>query len=159
METEEYRKLWKEAIHLCEIEPSEEEATSFVRQYYNKDNSAFGKMDDRTLLLTFMRFVVYEKKCHLKYDCPTPSVFCYQDLLKRALDGRMDRAIISEVGEWAAEYSANGKVPIGNYHGYVLKRVAKSLLRHEMLLVPKSVGSQEKYDSDLDNIEKSKTLL
>ena len=31
MTTEEYRKLWKEAIYLCEIEPSEEEATSFMR--------------------------------------------------------------------------------------------------------------------------------
>ena len=31
MDTEEYKKLWKEAIQLCEIKQSEEEATSFVR--------------------------------------------------------------------------------------------------------------------------------
>ncbi len=34
MDTEEFRKLWKEAIPLCEIEPNEEEATSFVRHNY-----------------------------------------------------------------------------------------------------------------------------
>ena len=38
MNTEEYNKLWKEAIRLCELETNEEEATSFVRRYYNKNS-------------------------------------------------------------------------------------------------------------------------
>ena len=29
MSTEEYRKLWQEAIRLCEMEPNKEEAESF----------------------------------------------------------------------------------------------------------------------------------
>lgn len=117
METEEYRKLWKEAIHLCEIEPNEDEATAFVWRYHC-DHSAFGSMDEKTLLLTFVGLVVYEQKFHMKFGSTTPAAFCYQELLARANNGRMDREFIYDVGDWAAAYSDNGYVPMGNYRGY-----------------------------------------
>lgn len=59
METEEYRKLWKDAICLCEMEPNKEEAISFVMQYYD-NHRLFDSMDDRSLLLTFIGLVVYD---------------------------------------------------------------------------------------------------
>ena len=61
MDTEEYRKLWKEAICLCEMEPNKEETISFVMHYYDKPPRMFESMDDRRLLLTFIGLVVYEK--------------------------------------------------------------------------------------------------
>lgn len=118
MDIEEYRQLWKEAIHLCEIEPNEEEATSFVWRYNNKSVEFFSSMDDRTLLLTFVGLVVYEQKYHMKFGSTIPAAFCYQELLARAKSGRMDREFVFDVGDWAAAYSDNCYVPMCTYRGY-----------------------------------------
>ena len=115
METEEYRKLWKDAICLCEMEPNNEEAISFVMQYYD-NHRLFDSMDDRSLLLTFIGLVVYEKKFHMKFGSTTPASFCYQELLNRG--SRFDRDFIYDVGDWAADYSDNCYVPMGNCRGY-----------------------------------------
>lgn len=118
METEEYRKLWKDAIGLCEMEPNKEEAESFVWSFYDKSSRVFAPMDDRTLLITFVGLVVYEKKFQMKFGSTTPASFCYQELLKRVDIGKIDRDFIYDVGDWAADYSDNGYVPMGNYRGY-----------------------------------------
>ena len=117
-----YREMWLEAIHLCEIEQNEEEATLFVRRYYDKTSDIFAPMDDKTLLLTFVGLVVYEQKFHMKYGSTTPASFCYRELLARANNGRMDKEFIYDVGDWAADYSDNGYVPMGNYRGYGPRR-------------------------------------
>lgn len=122
MSTEEYRKLWQEAIRLCEMEPNKEEAESFVWGYYNKDSGYYSSMDDRKLLLTFVGLVVYEKKFQMKFGSTTPAAFCYQELLSRANDKRMDKEFVYDVGDWAADYSDNGYVPMGNYRGYGPRR-------------------------------------
>lgn len=122
MTTEEYRKLWQEVIRLCEMEANKEEAESFVWGYYNKDCHVFESMDDRKLLLTFIGLVVYEKKFQMKFGSTTPAAFCYQELLSRANDKRMDKVFIYDVGDWAADYSDNGYVPMGNYRGYGPRR-------------------------------------
>jgi len=43
-------------------------------------------------------------------------------LLARANNGRMDKEFIYDVGDWAADYSDNGYVPMGNYRGYGPRR-------------------------------------
>lgn len=115
MDTEEYRTLWKEAICLCEEETNKEEAISFVMHYFDKPR-LFGSMDDRSLLLTFIGLVVYEKKFHMKFGSTTPASFCYRELLNRL--SRLDRDFVYDIGDWAAEYSDNSYVPMGNYRGY-----------------------------------------
>ena len=122
MTTEEYRKLWQEAIRLCEMEPNKEEAESFVWGYYDKGCLVFEPMDDRTLLLTFVGLVVYEKKFQMKFGSVTPAAFCYQELLSRTNDKRMDKEFVYDVGDWAADYSDNEYVPIGTYRGYGPRR-------------------------------------
>lgn len=121
MNTEVYRQLWKEAIHLCEIEPNEEEATSFVWRYH-RDYSAFGSMDDKTLLLTFVGLVVYEQKFHIKQGSTTPASRCYWELLERVNKGSIDKEFVYDVGDWAADYSDNDYIPMGNCHGYGPRR-------------------------------------
>ena len=115
MDTEEYRTLWKEAIRLCEEEQNKEEAISFVMHYHDKPR-LFDSMDDRSLLLTFIGLVVYEKKFHMKFGSTTPASFCYRELLNRL--SRLDRDFVYDIGDWAAEYSDNSYVPMGNYRGY-----------------------------------------
>lgn len=116
METKEYRKLWKDAIYLREMEQDKEVAISFVMQHYNC--MAFESMNERNLLLTFIGLVVYEKKYSLGFGSTTPTSFCYRELLKRANNGYLDREFVLDVGDWAAEYSDNDYVPMGNYRGY-----------------------------------------
>lgn len=111
-----YRELWQKAIHLCEIEPSKDEAEAFVYKYWDKGESVFEHMDDRTLLLTFVGLVVYEKKFHIKLGSTTPAAFCYSVLMRRARN--LDIEFVYDVGDWAADYSDNGYVPMGNYRGY-----------------------------------------
>lgn len=115
MDTEEYRKLWKDAICLCEMEPNKEEAISFVMHYFDKPR-LFDSMDDRSLLFTFIGLVVYEKKFNMKFGSTTPASFCYRELLNRL--SRLDRDLVYDIGDWAAEYSDNSYVPMGNYRGY-----------------------------------------
>lgn len=122
MTTEKNKKLWQEAIRLCEMEPSKEEAESFVWGYYNKGRRIFEPMDDRTLLLTFVGLVVYEKKFQMKFGSTTPAAFCYEELLSRIWSGRMEKEFVYDVGDWAADYSDNGYVPMGNYRGYGPRR-------------------------------------
>ena len=85
MDTEEYKKLWKEAIQLCEIEPNEDVAMVFIKYYCSSlGNSMYASMDNEELLLTFVKLVVYEQKFHLKYGSTTPTAHCYLELLARA---------------------------------------------------------------------------
>lgn len=118
MEVEEYRRIWEEAIRLCESEPNEEEAIFFLRNYYHKSAAFYGSMDDRTLLQTFVGLVVYEQKFHVKYGSTTPASRCFSALLERADDVRMDREFIYDVGDWAADYSDNDYVPMGHCRGF-----------------------------------------
>lgn len=114
MTAEEYRTLWKEAIHLCEIEPNEQEAKAFVNSYYN--NWAFDKLGDKELFLTFVGLVVYEQRFQMGFGSTTPASKCYRELLNRI--DHLDREFIYDVGDWAAEYSDNDYVPMDTYRGY-----------------------------------------
>ena len=114
MTTEEYRTLWKEAIHLCEIEPNEQEAKAFVNSYYN--NWTFDKLGDKELFLTFVGLVVYEQKFKMKFGSTTPASKCYRELLSRI--GHLDKEFVYDVGDWASEYSDNAYVPMDTYRGY-----------------------------------------
>lgn len=116
MTTEEYKQLWKRALHLCEIEPDKGEATSFVYRFYDKN--PYGSMSERELLLTFVRLVVYEKKFQLQFGSTTPASFCYRELLRRADYGSIDKDFIYDLGDWAAVYADNPYVPMGTYRGY-----------------------------------------
>ena len=117
MTTEEYRQSWLEAIRLSEIETNEVEAESFIAEYcYNR--GIFASMDDNTLLQTFTRLVVYEQKYHIKMGSTTPTAPCYRELLARTESNTLDREFVYDVGDWAADYSDNCYVPMGNYRGY-----------------------------------------
>lgn len=52
----------------------------------------------------------------MKFGSTTPASFCYQELLNRG--SRFDRDFIYDVGDWAADYSDNCYVPMGNCRGY-----------------------------------------
>ncbi len=149
MEIEEYRKLWKEAIHLCELEPNEEEATSFVRRYYNRNSFFFSSMDDRTLLLTFVGLVVYEKKFHLQYGSTSPAIFCYRALLNKANLKEMDKMFIFDIGDWAADYSDNGYVPMGNYRGYGPRKYYKFLEEYQTRVSEEKAAAQKRKEERL----------
>lgn len=124
MDTEEYRILWKDAICLCEMEPNKDEAISFVMQYYKPmrllyyNDNRLCTMNERNLLLTFIGLVVYEKKFKLGLGSTTPTTFCYEELLKRADNGYLDKEFVYDIGDWAADYSDNEYVPMGNSRGY-----------------------------------------
>ncbi len=117
MGAEEYRKIWKEAIRLCELEQNEDEATSFVWKYH-RNCKVFASMDDKTLLLTFVGLVVYEQKFHIKQGSTTPTSRCYWELLGRANNGSIDKEFIYDVGDWAADYSDNDYIPMGHCRGF-----------------------------------------
>ena len=117
MSTKEYRELWKDSICLCEMESNKDEAISFVMHYYD-NYSLFDSMDDKKLLVTFIGLVIYEQKYHLKFGSTTPASFCYRELLKRVDLCSMDKDFVYDVGDWAADYSDNDYVPMGNYHGF-----------------------------------------
>ena len=150
MNTEEYNKLWKEAIRLCELETNEEEATSFVRRYYNKNSFFFfSSMDDRTLLLTFVGLVVYEKKFHLQYGSTSPAIFCYRALLNKANLKEMDKKFIFDIGDWAADYSDNGYVPMGNYRGYGPRKYYKFLEEYQTRVSEEKAAALERKEKRL----------
>lgn len=116
MTTEEYRSIWNKAIHLCEIEPNEEEAKAFVHKYYNTF-SVFQQLSDKELLITFVGLVVYENRfCH--YGSTTPAHFCYMELLKRCNELGFERDFIYDIGDWAATYSTNPYIPMGTRRGF-----------------------------------------
>ena len=117
MTTEKCRQLWLETIHLCESETDREAANLLIAKYsYNR--ALFALLDDDALLQTFTALVVYEKKFHIKLGSTTPTAVCYQELLNKVKNGTLDREFIYDVGDWAAEYSDNAYVPMGNYRGY-----------------------------------------
>ena len=149
MDTEEYIKVWQEAIHLCELEPNEEEATSFVRRYYNRNSFFFSSMDDRTLLLTFVGLVVYEKKFHLQYGSTSPAIFCYRALLNKANFKEMDKKFIFDIGDWAADYSDNGYVPMGNYRGYGPREYYKFLEEYQTRVSEEKAAAQKRKEERL----------
>lgn len=122
MTTEEYIQLWKDAIHLCEVETNKQEAESFIMQYYDGGTSKFCSMDDRTLLVTFVGLVVYEQKFKVKMGSTTPTSACFYQLLQRSYHNNFEREFILDVGDWAAEYSDNEYVPMGNCRGYGPRR-------------------------------------
>ena len=145
MDTEEYRKLWQEAISLCEMEPNKEEATFFVRRYlYN--SSIYSSMDGKTLLLTFVGLVVYEKKFQMKFGSTTPAAFCYQELLRRANEKRMDKEFIYDVGDWAADYSDNEYVPMCTYHGYGPRRYFAFWHDYELRVAAEQQAKEERLE-------------
>ena len=146
MQTEEYRKLWKDAIGLCEMEPNKEEAESFVWSFYDKSSRVFAPMDDRTLLITFVGLVVYEKKFQMKFGSTTPASFCYQELLKRVDIGKIDRDFIYDVGDWAADYSDNGYVPMGNYRGYGPRQYFSFLRDYELRIASEQQAKKERIE-------------
>ena len=113
MTTNEYRQLWQQAIHLCEIEPDSKEAINFVRTYENF--GLFDTMDCKTLILTFTALVVFEKKYQLKYGSTTPASHCYRRLLSCQ---DVDSELILDIGDWSADYSDNEYIPMDNYRGY-----------------------------------------
>lgn len=150
MDTEEYRKLWKEAIRLCELESNEEEATSFVRRYYNKTSFFFfSSMDGRTLLLTFVGLVVYEKKFHLKYGSTSPAIFCYRALLNKANLKEMNKKFIFDIGDWAADYSDNGYIPMGNYRGYGPREYYKFLEESQTRISEEKAAAKKRKEKRL----------
>ena len=115
MDTETLRKVWQEAIYLCEIEPNKEEAIQFVKKHENF--ALFDSMDGQTLLVTFVGLVVFEKKYQLKYGSTTPASHCYMRLLDMAQKGLIDQEFVYDVGDWSAEYSDNSYIPMDNYRG------------------------------------------
>lgn len=133
MDTEEFRKQWQEAIRLCEMEPNEDVAMVFIKYYCSSlGNSTYDSMDNEELLLTFVKLVVYEQKFHIKLGSTTPTKFCYRELLARADDNRIDGEFVYDVGDWAADYSDNDYVPMGNCHGYGPRRYFNFCLNYQL---------------------------
>lgn len=150
MNTEEYIELWQEAIRLCELETNEEEASSFVRRYYNRSSIFFfSSMDDRTLLLTFVGLVVYEKKFHLQYGSTSPAIFCYRALLNKANLKEMNKKFIFDIGDWAADYSDNGYVPMGSYRGYGPRKYYKFLEEYQTRVSEEKAAAQKRKEERL----------
>lgn len=143
METENFRNIWEEAIRSCELEQNEEKAKSFVMHYCDND-SVFKSMNDRNLLLTFVRLVVYEKKCQIKLGSTTPASLCYSELLKRVDNGSLNREFIYDVGDWAADYSDNGYIPMGNYRGYGPRRYYSFRHNCELRLLSEQQAKEER---------------
>lgn len=144
MTTEEYRQLWQEAIHLCEIETNKDEAVAFVYQYFDSNTYKFQAMDDRTLLLTFVGLVVYEKKFGLKFGSTTPAAFCYRELETRTRS--LDWQFVYDVGDWAAEYSDNGYVPMGNYRGYGPRKYYSFLKEYTTRVYMEKIDKEERQE-------------
>lgn len=117
MTIQDYRKLWKQALHLCEIEKNIDEAASFTRNYFN-NNKMFERLDEKQLFLVFIGLVVYEEKIDTFYGSTSPAAWCYQELLKRVDADKYDRELIYDVGDWAAKYSSNPYVPMGTRHNF-----------------------------------------
>ena len=117
MDKGEYRRLWADAILLCEKETNKEEAATFVHVYYNH-NEKFAVLDNRNLFITFIGLTVYEEKFELRYGSTSPASWCYQELLKRVNKGEYDKEFIYDVGDWAASYTQNPYIPMGTCRGF-----------------------------------------
>lgn len=117
MNKEEYSRLWKDAILLCENETNKDEAESFVHGYYN-NNSRFECLDNRILFITFIGLAIYEEKFGLRYGSTSPASWCFQEILKRVDRGEYDKEFIYDVGDWAATYTQNPYIPMGTRRGF-----------------------------------------
>ena len=117
MMTEEYKSLWKQALHLSEMESNKDKATMLVNKYYNH-NELFTHLDEQKLLVVFAGLVVYEEKFHLNYGSTSPAAWCYQEILSRLNKDRYERNFIYDIGDWAAKYSTNPYVPMGTRRGF-----------------------------------------
>ena len=117
MDKEEYSRLWKDAIVLCENETNKDEAESFVQGYYN-NNSRFECLDNRNLFITFIGLAIYEEKFELRYGSTSPASWCFYEILKRTDRGEYDKEFIYDVGDWAASYTQNPYIPMGTHRGF-----------------------------------------
>ena len=145
MSTKEYRELWKDSICLCEMESNKDESISFVMYYYD-NYSLFDSMDDKKLLVTFIGLVIYEQKYHLKFGSTTPASFCYRELLKRVDLCSMDKDFVYDVGDWAADYSDNDYVPMGNYHGFGPRQYFDFWNEYESRLASEKQAKEERLE-------------
>ncbi len=114
---EEYIKLWKQAIHLCETEPNINEAVSFVHSYYNH-NEKFTCLDEKTLFMVFIGLVVYEERFCLQYGSTSPATWCFHEILSRMNNGKYDKELTYDIGDWAARYAKNPYIPMGTCRGF-----------------------------------------
>ena len=142
--TEEYRQLWQETIRECETESNEKKAQSFVLNFC-RGTDLFDTLDDKDLLQTFVSLVVYEQKhCFPGLGSITPTSFCYRELLDRARMSRFDMEFILDVGDWAADYSDNGYVPMGNYRGYGPRKYFEFTLEYELRVFSEQQAKKER---------------
>ena len=152
MNTEDYRLLWKKAIHLCEIETNKDEAIEFVDRFSNF--SLFDSMDNRTLVLTFVGLVVYEQKYHLRLGSTTPASHCYMRLLDKAHSGQLDSVFVYDVGDWAAEYSDNDYVPMDNHWGFGPRKYYAYIAEREARIEAEQQIHQERKQKRLEEGKK-----
>ena len=106
--------LFAQTIKMCEQE-HKEKAIAYVHKYECFD--LFDTMDYNSLLVTFISLVIFEKNFQLKYGSTTPASHCYARLLN-CTDPLVDIEFVYDIGDWAANFSDNSYIPMGNYHGY-----------------------------------------
>ena len=143
MSTEEYKQLWQETIRKCEMESNKKEAQSFISHYFDKKD-VFDTLDDKNLLQTFVTLVVYEQKHFSSFGSTTPTSFCYRVLLDRARMSKYDLEFILDVGDWAADYSDNGYVPMGNYRGYGPRKYFEFFHEYELRVFSEQQAKRER---------------
>lgn len=103
-------------------------------------------MSNEELLLTFVKLVVYEQKFHVKLGSTTPTKFCYQELLAREEDKRMDKEFVYDVGDWAADYSDNEYVPMGNCRGYGPRQYFAFWKEYELRVAAEQKAKEERLE-------------
>ena len=106
--------LFAQTIKMCEQE-HKEKAIAYVHKYECFD--LFDTMDYNSLLVTFISLVIFEKIFQLKYASTTPASHCYARLLN-CTDPLVDIEFVYDIGDWAANFSDNSYIPMGNYRGY-----------------------------------------
>lgn len=143
MMTEEYKSLWKQTMHLSEIESNKDEAALFVNNYYNH-NELFTHLDEKKLLVVFTGLVVYEEKFHLMYGSTSPAARCYQEILSRVNKGLYERSFIYDIGDWAARYSSNPYVPMGTRRNLGPRDYYKFEKEHEERNAAESLAKEER---------------
>ena len=142
MTTEDYRNLWKQTLHLCEIEQNKDEASFFIGYYYHSER--FKQLDERQLLLVFIGLVVYEEKFRFSCGSTSPAAWCYRELLNRVDTGKFDRELIYDIGDWAAKYSTNPYVPMGTRRNYGPRDYYKFEKEQEKRNAAESLAKEER---------------
>lgn len=154
--TEEYRTLWKEAIHLCEIETDEIEAKDFVHKYYSARHS-FEHLSNKELIIIFVGLVVYETRfCGFYgYGSATPAKFCYREILnRRSTDelkilnrqstDELNQDLVFDIGDWAAEYATNPYIPMDTCRGYGPRKYFYFENAKKKGLLPEQIAKKER---------------